>query len=66
MTEPCTTCGDHAVAMWLLGATSDGRERCRDGDGGQELVDTTLVGALPAGACVLVHAGVALAVLEDG
>jgi hypothetical protein len=63
--EHCITCGDHAVAMWLTGDGADGLERCRDAGGALELVDTTLVGSLPGGTCVLVHAGVALAVLED-
>ena len=62
--EPgCITCGDRAVALTV--ATVDGTDaRCFDDEGREEVVATELVGVVPPGARLLVHAGVAIQRLD--
>jgi hydrogenase expression/formation protein HypC len=62
----CITCGDDGVAMRVTGM--DAREDlaiCVDDSGDANEVAVDLVGAVAAGDMVLVHAGVAIARLEE-
>jgi hydrogenase maturation factor len=64
--EHCITCGDQGIPMLVVALEGDGLARCRDAAAPAEpeaIVDVQLVGAVALGDCVLVHAGVALAVL---
>ncbi len=63
-TEGCITCGDVAVPLTVVEAT-DPDARCRDDQGREELVATELVGAVRPGDRVLVHAGVAIELLDE-
>ena len=64
--EACITCGDVAVPLTVV-EVGEFDARCRADDGGEELVATELVGPLAVGDRVLVHAKVALEILEgDG
>ena len=63
ITDGCITCGDVALALTVVGATGNDATCCDD-DGRTELVATELVGAVAVGDRLLVHAGVALEVLE--
>jgi hypothetical protein len=58
--EHCITCSDEGTVMTVLRTSGDSAP-CRDGDGDEVEVDTSLVEAGP-GDKVLVHARVALAV----
>lgn len=58
----CITCGDEGIPMHVL-SVDDGIAVCRDGDGGRHEVMVELVDA-GAGDALLVHAGVAIALLE--
>jgi hydrogenase expression/formation protein HypC len=60
--ERCTTCGDVAVRMRVLGVSPE-RElaRCVDADGVELAVDTGLLEDVRPGETLLVHAGSALA-----
>ena len=62
----CITCSDDGVAMRVTGM--DAREDlavCVGEDGGSSDVAVDLVGPVSAGDIVLVHAGVAIARLEE-
>ena len=63
--DACITCGD--VALPLVVVSIDGSDaRCRDeATGAEEVVAVDLVGPLAPGDRVLVHARVALEILED-
>jgi hydrogenase maturation factor len=60
--ERCITCGDIAVEMTIVHAGELGL--CAADDGGRHSVDLTLVDEPAPGDRVLVHAGVALALLN--
>jgi hydrogenase maturation factor len=62
----CTTCGDVAVAMTVLGVDdASGLGLCADDDNRRQTVELGLLdGAVAPGERVLVHAGVALQRLE--
>ncbi|MEO5678847.1 MAG: hydrogenase assembly protein HupF [Acidimicrobiales bacterium] len=62
----CVTCSDEGRLAEVVAATGDldVEATVRTGEG-LEVVDTTLVGPLAAGALVLVHAGSAITVLDD-
>jgi hydrogenase expression/formation protein HypC len=63
LTEGCITCGD--IALPLTVVSFDGRDAlCRDEQGRQETVAVELVGAVVPGDRVLVHAGVAIEMLD--
>jgi hydrogenase assembly chaperone HypC/HupF len=62
----CVTCSDEGVPMRVIELGADGVAACLDDDGTQHDVLTDLVGAPLPGDIVLVHAGVALARLEEG
>ena len=61
--DHCITCSDEGVEMRVMEAGPDALARCAAPDGGVAEVATELVGAVAAGDLLLVHAGVALAVL---
>ncbi|MDP9228512.1 MAG: HypC/HybG/HupF family hydrogenase formation chaperone [Actinomycetota bacterium] len=69
--EVCITCGDVAVAMQAVSVDPErGLALCRaesdgDGDGDSETVETELVAPVRAGDRLLVHAGTAIARLDD-
>jgi len=62
----CVTCSDEGRLAEVITATGevDAEATVRTAEG-VEVVDTTLVGPLPAGALVIVHAGSAITVLSD-
>jgi hydrogenase maturation factor len=63
----CITCGDQGIAMRVAGVDrASGLARCHETASAAEpaLVDIELVAPVAAGDVVLVHAGVALALLE--
>jgi hydrogenase maturation factor len=63
--DHCVTCADEAVPMVVLAADADGLAECAGDDGAETTVMTDLVGVVAAGDRVLVHAGVALARVEE-
>ena len=65
--EHCITCSDEGLPLRIVALDGDGLARCRDEAEPAEpdtTVDVQLVGDVAAGDLVLVHAGVALALLE--
>ena len=62
----CVTCSDEGLPMRVLGRGTDGLTSCLDDAGDRHEVMADLVGTLAEGDVVLVHAGVALAKLEEG
>ena len=64
--QGCVTCGDVAVEMRVL-AVDDGRELalCVTPEGERETVEIALVQPVTRGDDLLVHAGTAIAQLED-
>ena len=63
--DHCITCSDEALPMRVVELDADrGLALCRGADGDTCDVDVQLVGDVTAGDSVLVHAGVALALLE--
>jgi hydrogenase maturation factor len=65
--EHCITCSDEGLPLRIVALDGDGLARCRDEAAPGEpdaTVDVQLVGDVAAGDLVLVHAGVALALLE--
>jgi hypothetical protein len=63
--DVCTTCSDEGRLAEVV-TVADGHEACVRTARGREVVDTTIVGPLDPGDLVLVHAGAAIAVVEDG
>jgi hydrogenase maturation factor len=65
--EHCITCGDQGIPLRIVALEEAGLARCRD-DAAPGAPDTTvdvqLVGEVAPGDLVLVHAGVALVLLE--
>jgi hydrogenase maturation factor len=64
VTEGCITCGDVAVALTVVDVVGSDA-RCRDEQGREETVATELVGAVGPGSRLLVHAGVAIELLDE-
>jgi hydrogenase expression/formation protein HypC len=65
--EACITCGDVAVPLRVVGPGSEpGLAVCADAAGGRETVEIALVGPVSPGERLLVHAGTAIARLEEG
>ncbi len=62
--DHCITCSDEGVPMRVLEAQLDGIAVCVASGGARSEVLMDLVGAVEPGAAVLVHAGVALTLLE--
>lgn len=63
LTEGCITCGDIALPLTVLSLTGSDA-LCQDDQGRRETVATELVGAVAVGDRVLVHAGVAIEMLD--
>jgi hypothetical protein len=64
--QGCITCGDEGVVMRVTAVAEDGLGACAGPDGARETVDLALVAPVGPGDSVLVHAGVALVLLEAG
>ncbi len=62
--DHCITCSDEGVPMRVLECQLDGIAVCADSGGARSEVLMDLVGTVEPGAAVLVHAGVALTLLE--
>ena len=63
----CVTCSDQGVEMRVVELDPAGLARCRaQGEADDVLVDAELVAPVEPGDLVLVHAGVALALLAKG
>ncbi|MCY0886743.1 MAG: sedoheptulose 7-phosphate isomerase [Firmicutes bacterium] len=62
----CLTCSDAAEALRIRSVGPDGGWARAWGPRGLVEVDVTLVGPVRPGMLVLVHGGVALAVVEEG
>ena len=61
----CITCSDEGVPMRVLGCGADGVASCVDDSGRWSLVLTDLLDPVAPGDGVLVHAGVALVLLDE-
>jgi hydrogenase maturation factor len=62
--EHCITCGDEGIAVRVLALREDGIAVCADAGEARHEVATDLVGPVAVGDELLVHAGVAIALLE--
>ena len=65
--EHCITCGDQGLPLRIVALVGAGLARCRDEAAPGEpdaTVDVQLVGEVAPGDLVLVHAGVALVLLQ--
>jgi hydrogenase maturation factor len=60
----CITCGDEGIPMTVLEARGD-TAVCIDAEHGRHDVAVELIGMVNAGDGLLVHAGVAIAQLEE-
>ena len=72
MTRPCddpfhcVTCSDEGIAMRVVAVDEDSAlALCAAPDGGRSSIEVALVGPVAPGDALLVHAGTALARLED-
>ena len=66
MTTGCITCGDVAIPLTVLRLDEErGLALCADDDGNRETVETDLVAPVEAGDRLLVHAGTAIARLDE-
>jgi hydrogenase maturation factor len=64
--DHCVTCSDEGLPMRVLEIdAADGLAVCRGEDGGESTIDVQLIGDVAPGETLLVHAGVALALLEE-
>ncbi len=64
--ERCITCGDLAVALRVLAPGAEpGLALCADEAGREETVEVELVSPVAVGERLLVHAGTAIARLDD-
>jgi hypothetical protein len=61
----CVTCADEASELEVVALQGDGIARCLAPDGAEVDVMTDLVGQVACGDRLLVHAGTALARLEQ-
>ena len=62
----CITCGDEAVPLRVLKLDDDrGLALCENDEGARETVETALVPEVSLGDRLLVHAGTAIARLQD-
>ena len=65
--EGCITCGDVGVAMSVIRTDPDrGLALCSDELGHRSTVETSLVAGVEHGDQLLVHAGTAIARLDEG
>ena len=63
--DHCITCGDQGIEMRVAAADAGGIAPCHDADGGRGDVDVLLVEPVVPGELLLVHAGVAIARVEE-
>lgn len=64
--DVCITCGDVAMRLRVISLDDEkGLARCADDAGRQETVEVAIVAPVEVGDEVLVHAGTAIAKLED-
>jgi hydrogenase maturation factor len=64
--DVCITCGDIAVRLRVVSLDGEhGLARCADDAGGRETVEVSLVAPVAVGDELLVHAGTAIAKLEE-
>jgi len=61
----CITCSDEGVAMRVVESEADGLALCAGNDGARTTVMTDLVGPVARGDELLVHAGTAIARLQE-
>ncbi len=62
----CITCGDDGVPMAVVGVDrARGLALCAGEDGSRQTVETALVEPVAAGDTLLVHAGTALARIQE-
>ncbi len=62
----CITCGDVAIAMRITRVDEErGLALCKDDDGGSETVEIDLVAPVAPGETLLVHAGTAIARINE-
>jgi len=64
--DHCITCGDDGVPMTVLAVDIErGLALCSDAEGAHHTVETALVDPVITGAALLVHAGTAIASLQE-
>lgn len=64
--EVCITCGDRALPLRVVAPGAEpGLARCADAAGREEEVEVALLAPVAVGERLLVHAGTAIARLED-
>jgi hydrogenase maturation factor len=64
--DHCITCGDDGVPMAIVAVDAErGLALCEDGEGGRHTVESALVGPVAPGQSLLVHAGTAIARLNQ-
>ena len=61
----CVTCSDEGLPMRVIAPSPDGLAVCAGDDGAETTVMTALVGPVARGDELLVHAGTAIARLEE-
>jgi hydrogenase assembly chaperone HypC/HupF len=64
-TGHCVTCSDEGIPMRTVERDAEAQWVCVDAAGNRQVVMTDLVEPVSPGAAVLVHAGVALALLDS-
>ena len=62
--EHCITCGDEGIVMRVTGTGDGGEASCVGEDGSRASVAVDLLEGVAPGDTILVHAGVALALVE--
>ena len=66
VTSHCITCGDDGIRMLVVAVDENrGLALCQDDDGDRQSVETALVAPVAIGDWLLVHAGTALAMLDQ-
>ncbi len=65
VSSTCITCSDEGRLAEVVAVAEAGEASVRTASG-SEVIDTTIVGSVQPGDLVLVHAGAAIAVLEEG
>ena len=64
--EVCITCGDRALPLRVVAPGAEpGLARCADAEGREEEVEVALLAPVAVGERLLVHAGAAIARLEE-
>lgn len=64
--DVCITCGDVAVRLRVVSFDAEqGLARCTDDSGRRKMVEVALVAPVAVGDDLLVHAGTAIAKLEE-